>query len=325
MAKNPFYLKVLPIDAPFCGREKEFEELLSHAQSHANVVLHSPRRYGKTSLVKRVQHELEKQGFIAIYIDISDASSGEGVAEMIARGIYSFASQKEPLLRKVMGILKNWRPVFSPDPSATGGISMTVQPVSQKSGIALLEETLISFDKLLQDKTDQFNIVIDEFQEIVGFRDGEKIEALLRKHIQHQSNCSYFFLGSKRRLLSDMFNQNNRPFYKSGINLELPPLPKEQAAEFIMMQFKAGGKECPIEIAREIAERTAGYPYYVQRFSYAIFETSMNEEIQNSDIDAGLKKMLDEEESNFAGMEKELAAGQKPLLKALAAEATLSP
>ena len=322
---NPFYLRVLPIDAPFCGREKEFEALLSHAHSNTNVVLYSPRRYGKTSLVKRVQHQLEQEGFIALYIDISDASSGEDVASLIARGIYSFASKEESLLRKVMGLLKSWRPVFSPDPSATGGVAMTVQPVSQKTGISLLEETMDSFDKLLQDKKEQFNIVIDEFQEIVGFRDGGKIEAILRKHIQHQSNCSYFFLGSRRRILSDMFNQKDRPFYKSSVNLELPVLAEEEATDFIVRQFKAAGKECPYEIAREISEKSGGYPYYVQRFSYALFEVSSNEEIQSADIDAGLKKMLDEEGSNFSGMERELAPGQKPLLKALAADPTQSP
>ena len=207
MASNPFYLRVLPIEAPFCGRELEFDELISHAKANSNVVLYSPRRYGKTSLVKRVQNKLEELGFITIYIDISDASSSEDVASMIARGIYSSLAKEESLLRKVMGLLKNWRPVFSPDPSATGGVSMTVQPVSQKTGISLLAETMEAFGKLLQDKQDQFNIVIDEFQEIAGFRDGDKIEALLRKHIQQQSNCSYFFLGSRRRMLLDMFNQ----------------------------------------------------------------------------------------------------------------------
>ena len=119
MPDNPFYLRVLPIDAPFCGRENELFELISHARANSNVVLYSPRRYGKTSLVKRVQNKLEELGLITIYIDISDASSSEDVASMIARGIYSSLSKEDSVLRKVTGIIKNWRPVFSPDPSAT--------------------------------------------------------------------------------------------------------------------------------------------------------------------------------------------------------------
>jgi len=324
MANNPFYLRVLPIDAPFCGRENELLELISHAQANSNVVMYSPRRYGKTSLVKRVQNRLDELGFITIYIDISDASSSEDVASMIARGIYSSLSKEESVLRKVTGIIKNWRPVFSPDPSATGGISMTVQPVSQKTGISLLEETMESFSKLLHDRHDQFNIVIDEFQEITGFRDGDKIETLLRKHIQQQSNCSYFFLGSRRRMLLDMFSQKDRPFYKSSINLELPALAEDDAADFIMRRFKEGDKECPFEIAKEIATITEGYPYYIQRLSYALFQVSQNEDILAENLQGAMKKMLTEEDTNFTGMEKALAPGQKPLLKALAAEPTES-
>ena len=198
------------------------------------------------------------------------------------------------------------------------------RPTSQKSGIALLEETLDSFDKLVQDKNDQFNIVIDEFQEIVSFRDGAKIEALLRKHIQHYANCSCFFLGSKRRMLLDMFTQKERPFYRSSINLKLPPLPREAATEFIMRQFKAGGKECPFDTAQEITEITGGYPYYVQRLSYALFQASEHEDILPAELDTAVSRMLSGEESNYIGMEKELAPGQKPLLKALAAEPTAS-
>ena len=324
MPDNPFYLRVLPIDAPFCGRGHELFELISHAKANSNVVLYSPRRYGKTSLVKRVQNKLEELGLITIYIDISDASSSEDVASMIARGIYSSLSKEESVLRKVTGIIKNWRPVFSPDPSATGGVSMTVQPVSRKTGISLLEETMESFDKLLQDKNDQFNIVIDEFQEITAFRDGDKIEALLRKHIQQQSNCSYFFLGSRRRMLLDMFNQKDRPFYKSCINLELPALDRGDGADFIKRQFKVSGKECPVEIANEIARVTEGYPYYIQRLSYALFQVSQNEDILPDNLQAAMRKMLAEEDTNFTGMEKALAPGQKPLLKALAAEPTES-
>ncbi|MBV5328607.1 MAG: TIR domain-containing protein [Chlorobium sp.] len=324
MHQNPFYLRVLPIDAPFCGRKNELLELLSHAKANSNVVLYSPRRYGKTSLVKRVQNRLDELGFITIYIDISDASSSEDVASMIARGIYSSLAKEQSVLSKVTGIIRNWRPVFSPDPSASGGVSMTVQPVSQKTGLSLLEETMDSFSRLLQDRRDQFNIVIDEFQEITAFRDGSRIEALLRKHIQQQTNCSYFFLGSRRRMLLDMFNQNDRPFYKSSINLELPALADDEAADFIIRQFNKGGKECPVDIAKEIATITEGYPYYIQRLSYALFQVSPNEDILPENLRAALRKMLAEEENNFTGMEKALAPGQKPLLKALAADPTES-
>ena len=61
MKRNPFYLKEMPVDAPFCDREKELADLISYATSNSNVVLFSPRRYGKTSLTKRVTvHRVSK-------------------------------------------------------------------------------------------------------------------------------------------------------------------------------------------------------------------------------------------------------------------------
>jgi len=44
---NPFYLQEVPVDAPFCNRAKELKELQSYAEAGANVVLFSPRRYGR--------------------------------------------------------------------------------------------------------------------------------------------------------------------------------------------------------------------------------------------------------------------------------------
>jgi len=67
ISKNPFYFKVLPLNYPFCNRIKELNDLSSYAKGKANVLVYSPRRYGKTSLIKRVQNELAKEGVITIF------------------------------------------------------------------------------------------------------------------------------------------------------------------------------------------------------------------------------------------------------------------
>ncbi len=64
MTINPFCYTVLPLDAPLCGRDEELATLCTHARSNTNVVLYSPRRYGKTSLIKRVQEVLSREKFI---------------------------------------------------------------------------------------------------------------------------------------------------------------------------------------------------------------------------------------------------------------------
>ncbi len=323
MTRNPFYYTVLPLDAPFCGRSRELETLCSHARSNTNVVLYSPRRYGKTSLIKRVQDALEQEKFITLYIDISGATSAEDVAALIARDIFRFVDQNGPLLKKALSLIKNWRPNFTPQPD--GSVAVSVQPASQKTGLAFLEETLEGLDRFLAGNPQQTNIVLDEFQEVAELRNSDQIEALLRKHIQHQSNCSWFFLGSRRRMLLDMFEEESRPFYRSSVRMQLPLLPEEEAIRFVIEQFKAGDKECPRDIASRIIQLTQAYPFYVQRLSGEIFTLARKEEIGEQEFEEGIRQMLEQEERYYLGLERALPAGQKKLLRALAKEPTDGP
>ncbi|MGQ9570783.1 MAG: hypothetical protein ACUVUQ_08085 [Thermodesulfovibrionales bacterium] len=96
-----------------------------------------------------------------------------------------------------------------------------------------------------------FHVVIDEFQEVAELRESLQIEGIMRFHIQTHRNASYFFVGSRRRILSEIFNERKRPFYRSAINYPLCPLPLDESTNFIVEQFKRGGKTCPEEIAKK--------------------------------------------------------------------------
>lgn len=78
-SKNPFYFKVLSLEYPFCNRTKELSDLIGYAEGKANILVYSPRRYGKTSLIKRIQNELAKKGAITVFADFFGVSSEAGV------------------------------------------------------------------------------------------------------------------------------------------------------------------------------------------------------------------------------------------------------
>ncbi|MBW2220712.1 MAG: hypothetical protein JRF40_14680 [Deltaproteobacteria bacterium] len=137
---NPFTLRVIPSDFPFCNRTAEQSELLSHATNKENVVLFSPRRYGKTSLIKRLQTDLTAKGFFTVYADFFMATSENDIARRIAQSIYTPLHERESLLNKgvrFLKIFKAFRPVFKPSPES--GFSFSVEPVEfGLSGIDLL-------------------------------------------------------------------------------------------------------------------------------------------------------------------------------------------
>ena len=69
LMSNPFSLAIAQ-GTGFCDGEKEIKDLLRHGRNGDNVLLFSPRRYGKTSLVRRTLDRLSEEGFLTVYVDL---------------------------------------------------------------------------------------------------------------------------------------------------------------------------------------------------------------------------------------------------------------
>lgn len=316
---NPFTLRLIPPRSPFCDRGEELGELASHAKNKANVVLFSPRRYGKTSLVKQVQAGLKKDGFFTFYIDFFMVTSVNDLVERIAKAVYAVLHQHESLLKKGVRFLKTFktfRPVFTPSPE--GGISLTVEPISVAlSGMDLLDKVLEELGIFIGHEPAPVHIVFDEFQEITELKK-TPVEGLLRKHIQaHQA--SYFFVGSRRRILVDIFSQRSRPFYQSAIMYPLQALPHGELTAFLVSQFKRGGKQCSKKMAERISTRVFQYPYYAQALAYNVYEVC-GKVVTEGDIETAFEKLLASERYGYEAIVQGLTGPQIALLRALATD-----
>src|SRR3989338_10739929 len=102
MSTNPFYLKELPVSSVMCDRKHELEELISYAKTNTNVVLFSPRRFGKTSLVKRAQAKLIAEGYLVAFCDFFGVTSVDDIAARIAKAIYTITRKNEGLFKKAV-------------------------------------------------------------------------------------------------------------------------------------------------------------------------------------------------------------------------------
>lgn len=320
--KNPFHLKPLPLSVPFCDREKEMSDLIRYAGNFTNVVLSSPRRYGKTSLIKRVQNTLAKNGTIPVYIDYFGISSIDEFSARFAGAIYSVVYKEKSLFKKAAKVFAGLRPVLRPDPET--GLTFTVEIARSMPGGQLFEETMKGFGKFLKSGKISCNVAFDEFQEITELKESKYIEGTLRSYIQDYQNVSYFFIGSRRRILMDMFNDKKRPFYKSAINYVLPALPSEDTVKYIVRLFGENGIPCPAATAARIHALSDGYPYYIQKLSYFVFEASKGS-VADKCLHDGLKQMLLEETPLFEIMLQSLRPRQIALLCAVAKEATKTP
>jgi hypothetical protein len=313
---NPFYLQEVPVEAPLCDRERELKELQSYAEAKANVVIFSPRRFGKTSLVRRVQSRLADNGAVVIFADLFGVGSVEDVAARLAKAVYGFTHGKSSLWKTALRTLLSFRPVLKPDPS--GGISLSVEPASAgRSGLELLDETIVSIHQFIESAQRLVHIALDEFQEIVTLKEALQIEAVLRTHIQRQK-ASYFFVGSRRRVLLGIFNERQRPFFQSAINYPLGPLPSADLAKFISWQFREHGKPCTEEMALRLVSLIGCHPYYSEKLGFFVYE--MADAVTEETIEAGLQKLIVSEKPVFEAVLQGLSPHQRLLLKAIALE-----
>jgi AAA+ ATPase superfamily predicted ATPase len=317
MSKNPFIISVVPPEAPFCNRSRELRQLISYGSAGTNVVVFSPRRFGKTSLVKRVQSNLVKKGMLTLYADFFGVTSIDDVAGRIAKCVYAFIRGNEPLMKKAVRLLTTFRPVLKP--SEDGSFAVSIESTGQNlQGIELLDKTLDDLG-LFMDAVGpkKVHIVFDEFQEITELKD-QKIEGTLRSHIQfHRS--SYFFVGSRRRILLGMFNEKNRPFFQSAQLYELKKLPHDDLVKYLMDQFKKSGKRCPQKNAVKISLLSQQNPYYAQKLALNVYEVA-GKVIHEQDISGALELMIDNEIFFYQAILQALAPRQIALLRALAVE-----
>jgi uncharacterized protein len=323
MGNNPFILTPLTGKEPetFCDREEELKELTGYADNKVSVVLFSKRRFGKTSLTRMVQRSVVENGGIPIYCDLYGVLSVEEIAKRLAKTVYAVTHRHEPLFKRAMKAFAALRPVLKPDPEA--GMKVSVDVAKGAQGLELLEQTMEGLRDFVDGLDRPVHIALDEFQEIVEVETGVSVQSAMRRSIQ-ETSCSFFFVGSRRRILLDMFSDSGRPFYKSGFLFELKPLPREATIAYVMARFRQGGKTIAEGLAEDIWNRVQGHPYYLQRWCYLIHETA-GDNVRREDLSRAMLLLLEREKPTSETILQGLAKSQRALLVALAKEPTSSP
>ena len=313
---NPFLIETIPPDSPFCDRQEEIERMRSCAESGTNLVLFSPRRYGKTSLAIRVQAMLAKEGYVTVYCQLFGVDSVHDAASRMGRSILGAVHARESFLKKGKRFLKyfaSFRPVFKP---SEDGISVSVEPASDENPIELLERVLEELGEFAAGSGYRVNFVLDEFQEITRLKESAQIEGIMRGKIQGQK-VSYFFLGSRRGILLAMFSDRKRPFFQSAIHLELPPFPLPDITAFLGKLFSKAGRVCPERICREISVVVDQHPYYVQRLARKVFDLN-KKRITEDSVAKALENIIDMERYAFEAVLSRLTLPQVRVIRTLA-------
>jgi len=321
--QNPFTIGIVEGN-DFCDRVKELEELKNYALNQENVVLYSPRRYGKSSLIMKLLKELEREIFLTVYIDLFPISSKEdfvyrfaiGIFKGIGKGVY-----KRTFLENLSRFFHSIVPVIE---YRADSVSFSVKFNKEEKFETLLDDLLKGIYKYLKEKNFKACIVLDEFQEVTELKESKLIEGTIRSYAQFHKNLNFFFIGSRRRLLLDMFTDKNRPFYKSSFLYPLKEIPKDDFTMYIAEKFNKSKKNCDKDIAEIIYDMVRGYPYYVQKLSSLVWNLTLKT-CEIDIIKKAFELLIKMESVDFEGIWNGLKLIQKVMLKAIAFNPTSSP
>ena len=312
-----FVYGVAVSDYNFIGRERETKRLLDNFKGGINVILMSPRRLGKTSLVKHVCNKLNNKDIITVYLDIFGCKSEyDFYNKLTAEVLKQTASKSELWFEEAKEFLYRLTPKisFSPEPNSDFSISLGITPKTHTP-----EEVLQMAETIAIKRKKRIVICIDEFQQIGEMANSKQIQARLRTVWQHQKHVSYCLFGSKHHLMSTIFLHRSMPFFQFGDTISLNKIATEDWVEYIVSHFADGKRTISHALAEEICKFTENYSAYVQQLAWLVFTLKEEgETVNEDDVRQAENDLLATNDILFMQMIEPLSEFQLNFLRAIA-------
>ena len=303
---NPFvYGEVVPDDA-FVDREAELDRLVSDLGNGQKVFLISPRRYGKSSLIRQALIALRRRGALTIETTVSSYSSYLAFLEGYARAIAASESKWERARTWLTEALASTRPEvrYEPKDTGLGRLSVAFPLVTTGRELNRLANDVFALPgKLAADRKRTVVVALDEFQAIDSFNGGS-VEHALRGAAQHQRQVGYVFAGSEPSLMEKMIGPR-RPFYKAGPVMRLQKISATVFGDFIEQRFMKTGMKPEPALAEAIVELASNLPYDVQRLAHETWDDVRSKggrKVTLEDLHGTLTRLLSEQETIFEAL-----------------------
>lgn len=315
--ENPFYITGI-IPAPyFCDRENETSWMVRTLTNKAHILLTSPRRMGKTQLIRHVFEQPSiKDTYYTFYTDIYPTTSLNEFVLFLSKEIYSVLVPKgKAVLGKFLAGLHSLAGSFGYDPVA-GTPTFNIK----LGDIHTPELTLEEIFRYLEQADKPCIFAIDEFQQIANYPE-KNVEATLRMHIQKMNNCLFIYAGSNRHILENMFNSAAKPFYNSAEQMYLDRISKDVYTGFAEEQFTKAGRSITTEATSLAYDLFEGHTYYVHNVLHSAFAyVNTDKIVDEADINKTLSDILEEKGRAFVSVMNQLNYQQKETLIAIAKE-----
>jgi AAA+ ATPase superfamily predicted ATPase len=310
--ENPFVFGRIVTGSNFANRVLERSEIKNAAKAGQNVIIHGPRRYGKTSLVEMVAQELRAENFPVAMINAEYVLSKKSLAEALAGAIYHAFNPTMKMFYDAMNILRETFPSIKIKPSED--LPMCIELDEPRKNEDRLLENALNFGEIYAAKRKtKAVIIIDEFP-FIEKNVGGNVLHLMRAVMQKQQHTSYVILGSSRTMMGKIFDAKQSPFYKFGKKIEIGEMDEAGLRDFIRRKFLETGISVLINAIEKIISVARRHPYYIQQLCYEIWETTNGGEISEKSISEAAEKIISNERSTYMSILENLTSTQMKVL-----------
>jgi uncharacterized protein len=320
---NPFHYGTPVEGDQFVGRQNEVRAVVNRVRDHVSVVMLSPRRYGKTSVLLKSEAALAPAKAAIIHVNVLRCRDETAFAGALAAGAFRMAGghwhrTRQALpeflrrlrLRPKVSLDDAGRPEFSFEPGLVGrDVDMVVSDIFR-----LLAEEAGRRPAAL---------VLDEFQAVVDLDDA--LPAMFKGLVDEHPSVSLVTAGSKQHLMQHLFIDRNAPLFNAAERIALGPIPDDEMVAYLRRRASAAGHRMTEGTGRLIVAAAGPVPDDIQHLAYEAFESAEGTEVTGADVEGGLATAVGRLEHLYSSVYELLAAGQRHVLRELALKPTSSP
>jgi hypothetical protein len=308
---NPFVIDAPAPAGDLINRARELGTLADLAEGGHNARLVAPRRYGKTTLLRRLGDEAERRGMRIVYIDFFGVLTLDDVAARIDRA-YTEAL-KGPLASWYAGVRRRWS---LKGRLGAGGTGVEAESVAGVEADDLLLEVLDLPRRLHERDGLRTLVMMDEFQEVLTASDSA--DALIRSRIQHHhAAASYVFAGSHPGLLAELFGAKGRPLYGQSREVQLEPLGDSDLADYIEGRFSQAGRTAGL-VMGDLLDLVRGHPQRAMLIAHHLWESTEAGEPGTEEWGQAVDGAFKELQEAFERYWERLSANERRVLAAVA-------
>jgi hypothetical protein len=314
---NPFHYGTPAEGEFFTGRRAELTALLSRIRNGINVVVISPRRYGKTSLIRAAEARLARSKPQAAVVDVNvlRATSLAGLVGLLTHQAFHLPSSRWHRARQaVPEFLRRIRvtPAVTFDANGSPRFGFDTA-ISARDA----DEVLSDLYDLLEEEAGSrpAALVLDEFQAIT--RHGHELPDVLKGLADEHPKVSLVLAGSKRHLMEELVIRDQAPLFGMAQRLALGPIPDDEILSYLHERAGGGGRPFEDGAAAHLLALAGPVPNDIQHLAFEAFEAARTR-IDVAAVDTGMTRAVAHDSILYAENLARLSPGQGRVLAAIA-------